>query len=248
MNCSYVRQPLRNRISCLRFGITNGKGGSSFESHHPLSYPEYEYHRDHTRVFSEMLALDADPASLSWSRSGQGEMVQGQYVSGNFFSGLGINAALGRTFSPEEDRTPGTHAVLVLSHSFWQQKLGGNPTVIGSTAILNGVSFSVIGIAPRDFVGLTVGTMPDVWIPLMMAPQTKHDSALLTRRSGHWILGIGRLKSGITPTEANADLNVLARQLAQAFPKENEMYDAAVFPVRLLPGPARELVGTFSAY
>lgn len=223
------------------------QGGSSFESHHPLSYPEYEYYRDHNQVFSEMLGFDSDPAFLSWSRRGQGEMVQGQYISGNFFSCLGIKAALGRTFALEEGRTPGTHPVVVLSHAFWQQQLGADPNVIGSIVTLNGISFSVIGIAPKDFVGLMVGVMPDVWIPLMMGPQTTHDSALLTRRSGHWILGIGRLKPGITSIQASADLNLLARQLAQAFPKENEMYDAAVFPVRLLPGPARGFVGTFSS-
>jgi predicted permease len=222
------------------------QGGSSFTSFEPLSYPEYESYRDHNQVFSEMLAFDGDPAFISWSRQGQGEMVQGQYVSGNFFSCLEVKAAVGRMFLPEEDRTPGAHPVVVLSHAFWRQRLGADPNVIGSTLILNGTSFSVIGIAPADFAGLIVGVMPDVWVPMMMGPQTRHEPELLTRRDSHWILGIGRLKPDITSTQAEADLNVLARQLEQAYPKTNAGYGAVVFPAMLLPGPARGVVGAFS--
>ena len=222
------------------------KGGSSFTSFEPLSYPEYEHYRDHNRVFSEMLAFDGDPAFISWSRQGQGEMVQGQYVSGNFFSCLGVKAAVGRTFLPEEDRTPGAHPVVVLSHAFWRQRFGADPNVIGSTLILNGTSFGVIGIAPSDFAGLIVGVMPDVWVPLMMAPQTRHEPELLSRRDSNWILGIGRLKPDLTSTQAEADLNVLARQIEQAYPKTNEGVEAMLFPAMILPGPARGFVSALS--
>jgi len=220
--------------------------GSSFDSFSGLSYPEYEYYRDHNQVFSEMLAFGDDPAPISWSRKGQGEIIQGQSVSGNFFSCLEVKAALGRTFAPEEDCTPGTHPVVVLSHAFWQERLGADPNVVGSTMLLNGFSFIVIGVAPKGFTGLMIGAMPDVWIPLMMGPQTSHDQELLTRRSAHWILGVGRLKPGLTSTQATADLNVLANQLAQSYPKNNEMYEPAIFPATLLPGPARGYVNAFS--
>src|SRR5262249_26520861 len=105
---------------------------------------------------------------------------------------------------------------------------------------------NIIGVAPKDFTGLMVGTMPDVWIPLMMGPQTRRDADLLTRQGAHWILGVGRLKTGLTSTQATADLNVLANHLAQSYPKSTEMYDAAIFPTTLLPGPARGYVGAFS--
>jgi putative ABC transport system permease protein len=220
--------------------------GSSFDSFSGLSYPEYEHYRDQNQVFSEMLAFGDDPVSLSWSRKGQGEIIQGQYVSGNFFSCLGVKAALGRTFAPEEDRTSGTHPVVVLSHAFWQEQLGADPNVIGSTMTLNGFSFNVVGVAPKGFAGLMIGVMPDVWIPLMMGPQTTRDPDLLTRRSGHWIFGVGRLKPGLASTQATADLNVLSRQLARSYPKNNEMYEPAIFPATLLPGPARGYVSAFS--
>jgi predicted permease len=224
----------------------NRRGGSSFSSFSGLSYPEYEYYRDHNQVFSEMLAFDGDPAFISWSRKGQGENIQGQYVSGNFFSCLGVKASLGRTFAHEEGHTPGTHPVVVVSHDFWQERLGADPNVIGSTMTLNGFSFNVIGVAPKDFAGVLIGVMPDVWIPLMMGPQTRRDTELLTRRDSHWIFGVGRLKTGLTFTQATADLNVLSSQLAQSYPKNNEMYGPAIFPATLLPGPVRGYVRVFS--
>ncbi|HEV2667635.1 MAG TPA: ABC transporter permease [Blastocatellia bacterium] len=230
----------------LEFWNHYRQGGSLFTSFEPLSYPEYEHYRDHNQVFSEMLAFNGDPAFISWSRQGQGEIIQGQYVSGNFFSCLGVRAALGRTFAPEEGRTSGTHPVVVLSHAFWQEHLGADPNVVGSTMRLNGFSFNVVGVAPKGFAGLVIGFMPDVWIPLMMGPQTTRDQDLLTRRSGHWIFGVGRLKPGLTLTQATADLNVLSRQLAQSYPKNNEMYEPAIFPATLLPGPVRGYVSAFS--
>src|SRR5262245_55714972 len=222
------------------------QGGSSFNSFEPLSYPEYFYYRDHNQVFSELMAHDGEPNGISWSRNGQGEIIQGAYVTGNFFSGLGVKAVLGRTFSTEEDRTPGTHQVVVLSHAFWRQQLAADPQTIGSTLILNGIGFNVIGIAPVEFKGLMAGIAPDVWIPIMMAPRTTHDPDRLTRRNTHWLLGVGRLKPQMTRSQAVADLNVLASQLKKAYPNTNEGYDLTVFTATLSPGPVRGYVGLFS--
>jgi putative ABC transport system permease protein len=223
------------------------QGGSSFNSFSGLSYPEYEYYRDHNQSFSQVLAFGDGPASISWSRRGQGEIIHGQYISGNFFSCLGVKTALGRTFAPDEDRTPGTHPVVVLSHNFWQEQFGSDRNVIGTTMVLNGFTFNVIGVVEKDFNGMMVGVMPDLWIPLMMLPQTSRDEGLLANRKGHWLLGIGRLKPGLTLTQANADLNLLSRQLARVYPESNEMYETAIFPATLLPGPVRGYVIAFSS-
>ncbi len=222
------------------------QGGSSFSSFEALNYPQYEHYRDHNRVFSGMVAFDPGPALISWSRNGQGEIIHGHYVSGNFFESLGVNAMLGRTFAPEEGRTPGTHPVVVIGHAFWQGQLGGDPKVIGSTMMFNGISFNVIGIAPGDFAGLMIGVRPDVWIPLMMAPQTRRNQELLTNRTAYWLFSAGRLKPGLTAAQAEADLKVLARRFAQAYPDSNEMYETAISPTTLLPGPARGYAITFS--
>jgi putative ABC transport system permease protein len=193
-----------------------------------------------------MVAFDPGPALISWSRKGQGEIIHGQYVSGNFFGCLGVKAVLGRTFAPEEGRTQGTHPVVVISHAFWQQQLGADSSIIGSTMMLNGIGFNVIGIAPKDFAGLVIGVRPDLWIPLMMEPQTTRDQELLARRTANWVFSAGRLKPGVTSAQAEAELNLLWKQLAQFYPKGSEMFEAAVFPASLLTGPARGFVSAFS--
>ncbi|HEY7183937.1 MAG TPA: ABC transporter permease, partial [Blastocatellia bacterium] len=242
-----LRPPaVERREELLEVWNHNLRRGSSFNSFSGLSYPEYEYYRDHNHVFSETLAFDGDPSLISWSRKGEGEIIQGEYVSGNFFSCLGVKPALGRTFAPEEDRAPGTHPVVIISHAFWQERLGADPNVIGSTMTLNGFILNVIGVAPKGFAGLMAGAAPDVWIPLMMGPQTRHDPELLTNRGMSWLLAVGRLKPGLTSTQARADLNLLANQLAQSYPKDREMNEAAIYPVTLTPGPLRGIVIAFS--
>src|SRR5215470_5162694 len=158
------------------------QGGSSFTSFEPLNYPEYEHYRDHNQVFTEMLAFDGDPAFISWSRQGQGEMVQGQYVSGNFFSCLGVKAAIGRTFLPEEDRTPNAHPVVVIGHGLWQRRFGGDPNVIGQTVTLNEHDFTVIGVAPKEFGSTYSEDAFDVWTPVMMKDYVARPHFSLTDR------------------------------------------------------------------
>ncbi|MBO0722800.1 MAG: ABC transporter permease, partial [Blastocatellia bacterium] len=242
-----LRPPaVERREELLEVWNHNVRGGSSFNSFSGLSYPEYEYYRDHNHVFSETLAWDGDPSFISWSRKGEGEIIQGEFVSGNFFSCLGVKAVLGRTFSPEEDRTSGTHPVVIISHSFWRERLGADPNVIGSTMMLNGFSLTIIGVAPKGFTGLMAGVMPDVWIPLMMGPQTRHYPELLTNRGMSWLFLVGRLRPGMNPTQARADMNLLANQFSQSYLKHDEIYEMEIYPVTLMPGPARRIVIAFS--
>jgi len=222
------------------------KAAPAFERYLPLNYPDYAYYRENNRVFSELLAYDGDPTFVSWSQASQAEMTQGQIVSGNFFSALGVKAALGRTFLPGEDQVAGQHPVVVLSHTFWQEHLASDPNVLGTALVLNGHSFTVIGVAPAGFTGMVAGIAPDFWVPMMMAPQMKHDPGLLTRRDSFWLLLVGRLKSGMNAATAQADLNLLAGQLRQAYPRQNQGLDAALFPATMVPGPFRGYVGAFT--
>src|SRR6185295_893033 len=98
----------------------------------------------------------------------QTEQISGSIVSGNFFDALGVRAALGRTFLPEEDRTPGTHPVTVISHAFWERRFGGQPNVLGQQLALNGQSFTIVGVAPAGFNGAEVFETNDVYVPIMM--------------------------------------------------------------------------------
>ena len=110
------------------------------------------------------------PLALS-DTGAQPETVQGQLVSGDFFDVLGVKAVVGRTFRPEEDRTPGTHLVAVLSYDGWQRYFAGDPAVVGKTITLNRQPFTVVGIAPQGFRGINVFARPVVWLPTMCYQQ-----------------------------------------------------------------------------
>jgi hypothetical protein len=195
----------------------------------PLTYPDYLYHRDHNHSFAGMLAFDGDPESVIWNKSGEGQVVMGQLVSGNFFSLLGVNALLGRTISAEDDRTTNSQPVVVLGHAFWQQSFASDPLIVGKTLMLNGVNYSVIGVAPAGFAGLLVGIEPDFWAPTTMVEQITRDKDRLSNWHGHWLIAIGRLKPEANVRGARADVSVLEHQIELDHPDLKRNLDATVF-------------------
>jgi putative ABC transport system permease protein len=120
--------------------------GSSF---HSFSHPEFLYYREHTTRLDGLIAYTGVPFNMN--TGGQPERVYGMLVSGNYFDVLRTTPARGRFFLPEEDQTPGTHPVVVLSFGLWQQRFGSNPDLVGKNITLNGRSFLVIGVAPESF-------------------------------------------------------------------------------------------------
>lgn len=116
------------------------------------SYLFYSHLRDQSKTLDDAAAWSK--VSLSISTGGEGSAIYGNIVSGNYFSVLGIRPALGRFFTPDEDRTPLTHPVVVVSHSFWESRLGADPSVIGSAVTVNGNPYTLIGVAPRGFRGV----------------------------------------------------------------------------------------------
>ena len=219
---------------------------SGLEEYTPLSYPGYSYYRDHNQVFSNLLAFDGEMRPVSWSRTTEGGLIQGQLVSGNFFSTLGVRPVLGRGFLPDDDQAPAPHFVIVLSHAFWEQHLGSDPAILGKTLILNGRDFNVVGVAPVDFTGIIVGNQPDFWAPLATTFEFTHDPHYLDGWDSLWLFGIGRLKPGTTPLQARAEMRVIASGLQHDRPESNKEIDAATFPVDLLPGPFRGYVAAFT--
>src|SRR5262249_31208158 len=165
----------------------------------------YVYYRDHNRSFQGLLAYDGDPHLVIWNRSGEGQTVLGQLVSGNFFSQLGVNTVLGRTISPEDDQTATPQAVLVLGNAFWHRHFGSDPAIVGKALMLNGTNYNVIGVAPEGFTGLLVGLEPDFWAPTAMVEQITRDKGRLTNWRGHWLIAIGRAKTEVSTGEARAE-------------------------------------------
>ena len=222
------------------------KSSSALERYVPLCFPDFQYYREHNQVFSGILAFDGDSAFVTWNRDGQGRTVQGQLVSANFFSVLGVQPSLGRGFMSEEEGNLGAHPVVVLSRAFWEQSLGSDPDVLGRSLTFNGARFTVVGVAPPGFAGMLVGIVPDFWVPLAMTPQIIRDPGRLTNRGSHWLIAIGRLKPGVTMSMAQADMQLLARQIAEAHPEEKEKLDAEAFRATLVPEPYRGYVAAFT--
>ena len=136
-----------------RLPVTDPDGIVMFRSSDggDIPYPDYLRYRDTNQTFSGLLGWFPSPVSLG--RGEKSEIVVAEIVSGNYFDVLGVHAALGRTFLPEEDQSPGTHPVVVLSDMLWKQQFGSDPQVIGRTAVLNGRPFEVIGVMPPSFTG-----------------------------------------------------------------------------------------------
>ena len=142
----------------------------------PISYfslPWYKQIRDHTELIDGMLAFfDADGTllvSANADRSGaQPELVRAQLVSGNYFSVLGVRPAAGREFSMADDAFPDSHPVAAISYSYWHRRFNASPAAIGAKILINGSPFTVVGVTPPEFSGLTPGAPPDISVPLMM--------------------------------------------------------------------------------
>ena len=204
-----------------------------------FSYLDYLDYRDGNTAFdgltawNEFLAPFGDEtADASDSLLVPSNFGAGQLVSGNYFSVLGAEMALGRGFAPEEDRAPGTHPVLVLSNTFWARHFNSDPGVIGQTVRLAGQPFTIIGVTAPGFIGVTPNS-PQFWAPLMMRDQLvgswNHGEWLSERRADSFVL-TARLKPGVTRTEAQAEMNVIAERIARAYPDTHRKESITLSP------------------
>jgi predicted permease len=222
------------------------RGSSGVESYRPLAYPDYIAYRDQSQSFAGLLAFDGDPEQVNWTRNGSGEVIDGQLVSGNFFSELGVKPSLGRVLSAGDDRIGSDHPVVVISHAFWQQQLGSDPNIVGSRLLLNGNSVTVVGVAPSGFSGLLAILEPAFWAPLSMTPQILRGADRLDNRHTSWLIAVGRLKEGATTESAQTEINVIGNQLARAHPNDRVKVDPELFAATLVPGPYRGYVVAFT--
>ncbi len=187
------------------------------------SYPDYLDIRDHTSSFDGVLAyLIRRNAVRTPGATTQVKIVR--LVSANFFDVLRVPPILGRNFRPDEDRVPGRDAVAILSYEMWQQHYAADPAAIGQQIRIGGVSFSIIGVAPQEFTGLEKRAFPQmVYIPLAMAPAIgdKAIEGMLDARGDRTLTIRGRLRSGVSLTQARADVGALSARLERAYPDTN---------------------------
>ena len=184
-----------------------------------VSYPAYQNYRNENKVFDSLLCWGRLPLSLSTGEAA--EQAFGIIVSGNYFATLGARAARGRFFSPEEDATPGTHPVAVISHRFWQRRFGGQTDIINRSVTLNGTQFTIIGVAPEKFTSTIPLFAPDVWVPMMMQERVMPASRWLGAHNAEWLEMTGRLKDGVSVEQAQASISQLTRNYAAAHPDFN---------------------------
>ncbi len=158
----------------------------------PLSHLNYKDLRDQNQVFTGMAAIAF--AQVNWSNGAESEQMQAQVVSGNYFSLLGAEPALGRGFIAAEDEKP--TPVAVVSHGFWERSLGSDAGIIGRTLTLNRTPFTVIGVAPKGFTGTLLGGGPSVWVPMSMHDVAQPNFQWYEQRRGLFLFALGRLAAG----------------------------------------------------
>jgi predicted permease len=192
------------------------------ESQYPggFSYPLYVDYRDNNEVFDEIFGHYSYPISMKMG-TGQAELIWGELVTGNYFSGLGLETSAGRFFTPEEDKVEGANPLAVISHQFWVKRFNSSPNAIGQVVKFNGHDFTIIGVAAKGFSGTRLfGFIPDVWMPLTMHAQLiRNDATRFQNRGNQWLNVNGRLKPGVTIEQATAAMNTYASQLAEEYPQ-----------------------------
>src|ERR1043166_9171123 len=173
---------------------------------------------------------------LNLGSNGQSERVEGTLVSGNYFDVLGGKAELGRTFLPDEDKTPGASPVAVISHNLWQRRFNSDANVAGKSMVLNGVQFTIVGVAPHDFVGAEEAFPRQGWISLMKQASVRPGPSgvsnapiTLNNRNIRNLDVMARLKQGVTVRQAQAGMNVVASRLAQNYPETNRNFQIALY-------------------
>jgi predicted permease len=214
--------PVENPERLLVFGNRSGMGSMNTDRPEErdtslISYPLYRDFAETTEVFSELAALSSYyiNAYVSPDSTGRGpvERAEARLVTGNFFSTLGIRAVHGRTITPEDDQAPGAHPVAVISHAFWSRKFGRDPSAVGRTLRVNGIEYTILGVTPQDFVGVTVGRSTDIWAPMMMQVELTLDEPFLDDQNAMWLRVIGRLEEDVSPTQAAGRANNLFHRL-----------------------------------
>jgi len=208
-----------------------------------FSFPLFERLKAETPEFEELAAFQAGGARLSVRRPGidtAARPLRSEYVTGNYFSTLGVGAFGGRVLTPDDDK-PSAPPVAVLSHHVWQGTYGSDPSVVGSTFVVEGHPLTVIGVAPPGFFGDTLRSdPPDLWIPLHQEPMIDGESALLNQPVSAWLRVIGRLRPGASIAGMAPRLTGILRQWMQydsGYPS-NWMPDI----IRLLPKQVIEVV------
>lgn len=211
-----VQQP--DRLVLLGNAESSGMtDGFPDESWGLFSYPFFRETQKREDVFSDVAAMLSIPWTVHGTvNGGEIEKLNVRLVSGSYFPTLGVNAAYGRTLTEADDVNNGGHPVLVVSNGWWEKRFGGDPGAVGKTIKIDEVTYTIVGVAPREFFGTVVGEAPDVFVPLAMGksmPPAFWDGR--EDKEFQSLFLIGRLADGVKPEQATAVVNMIFKQALQ---------------------------------
>ena len=198
---------------------------------HNVSYLDFQDYRAQSDAFRGMVASDREFVGLS--ADGRADRVFAEFVSGDYFSVLGVQPALGRFFLPEEGKNPGSDPVVVLSYAYWRQRFGADPGVIGKAVSVNGRACTIIGVGPESFHGTFSVAEMQAYLPLGMAVVNPSSKDLFTQRDSHALNVLARLKPGVSRGAAEASLQVIAQRLDRQYPDTDKGIRMHVIPEHL---------------
>ena len=225
--------PVRDPAALVNLAAPGPKPGSQSSNQAGSSENTFSYlmFRDLEQAktrFSGIAAHRSIEANIGYK--GQTSARQGNLVSGSYFGVLGLTPAAGRLLGPNDDRTPGAHEVVVLSHGYWQTRFAMSPTVIGETLVVNGVPMTIIGVAPEGFTSTTLGFLPSIYLPLSMRERLTPGWKGFENRRNYWAYLFARLQPGATIEQAAAAVNAPYRGIVNDVeaPLQEGMSDATM--------------------
>src|ERR1051325_9428763 len=193
-----------------------------------LSYPMYREIRDKNQVFSGMFCTY--PSTVGATFEGRTELIGDDFVSGNYFPVLGTGAAIGRVFNASDDLIQGAHPLAVLSYGYWRARFAADPGIVGKKIVVNGRALTVIGVSRAGFDGVEPGRAPQMRIPITMRDELpRTDFRRLNNDRFRWVEVFGRLKRGVSITQAQAALQPLFHQLLNQEVLEKPFAKASTF-------------------
>src|SRR5580658_1508127 len=194
-----------------------------------VSFLNFKDYRDHNGVFSNLTLYS--PITVNLTGQGAPRLVVAHMVTANYFATLGVKPVLGRAFLPEEDVTPGANAVAVISYGFWTRLFAADPHVTSRSFVIDGRSFSIVGVAPPGFQGINQLYGADMWVPMMMYPQVFSSVAWVNQRRTSNFSVVGRLKPGVGMPQAEGAMQSIAAELAHQYPRENNGRSIKLGPI-----------------
>ena len=209
-------------------GTNRGASGSS-----DVSWPDFLDLQRSCTLIDAFIAEKITGTTLSIGDRAQ--RVPGSIVSANYFDAIGVHPILGRGFEPGEDSGRNAHPVTVISHQMWRERFNGDPAILGRTQILNGLPHTIVGVAPEGFYGTFVGYAFQFWVPASMQAQFDAGLYKLEDRGARWIEGFVRLKPGVTPEQAQAEISAVAKRLETDYPETNRGRGIRLFPLWQTP-------------